>query len=271
MVIIQDDKHEFFMDGYLKSVLDTAKSIIQKDWDMIFIVDGYEGSGKSVLTLQMAYYCDPTLNNDRIVFTPMQFQKAIFDAKPYQAVVFDEGFSGLNSRSAMTFINRSLIKMMAEIRQKNLFVFVVMPTFFDLDKYIALWRSRALIHVYTGKNFERGNFAFFNKEKKKLLYIEGKKYYSYKNPKSNFIGGFPNYYTIDEKAYRKQKRDALLGRAKKLEDEAKRKEMEAMLWERVMNIEDEGVTEKLKRQILGIPEATYFYKKKKWEEIGSLE
>lgn len=269
MVIVKDNKHQFSIDGYLKSNLDTAKKVIEKDWDMVICVDGYEGSGKSVLTFQMAYYCDPTFTVDNIVFTPDQFQKAIFDAKPYTAVVFDEGFSGLSSRAAMTQVNRTLIKMMAEIRQKNLFVFVVMPSFFDLDKYICLHRSRCLIHVYTGDNFERGFFAFYNMDKKKLLFIEGKKYYSYKKPRPNFIGRFSNYYPIDQKFYRKLKKDALVGRTKQMEDMAKQKEMEELLWERVLTLGD-MVTNKVKAKIMGFTEQNYYYRLRQMEKSNMI-
>src|SRR3990167_1681188 len=173
------DGKEFYIDGFLKQNLDRAKEIIKKDCDMIFLYDGYEGSGKSVKCMQDMYYCDSSLNLDRITFNPKEFTRAIKEAKEYQSVIYDEAYTGLSSRATMSLINRTLVKMLAEIRQKKLFVGIVMPTFFDMDKYVALWRSRALIHVYTGSDFKRGFFAFYNADKKKRLYIDGKKYYSY--------------------------------------------------------------------------------------------
>ena len=84
-----------------------------------------------------------------------------------------------------------------------------MPTFFDLDKYVALWRSRALVHVYTKESFVRGRFAFFNVDRKKVLYVNGKKFYNYSATKANFVGDFKNGYTVDEEAYRQKKKDSL--------------------------------------------------------------
>jgi hypothetical protein len=201
---------DMYIDGYLKSNYDIAKDVIKKDWDMIFAVDGAEGSGKSVLAMQGAYYLDNTFNIDRVCFTPDEFKNAVGKAKKYQAIVYDEAMKGLNSRQALFLINITLIHMLAEIRQKNLFIFIVLPCFFELDKYVAIWRSRALLHVYTGKNFERGRFAFFNYDKKKKLYVSGKKTYSYSKPPANFIGKFTNYYPIDEKEYRKRKHSSLV-------------------------------------------------------------
>ena len=274
MKVFEDTDQEFYMDGYLNKNLTTAKKIIKKDWDMVIVVDGAEGSGKSVLSQQAAYFCDPTLNLDRIVFTPNEFRKAIIKAKPYQAVIYDEAYTGLSARATMSMINRALVSMLAEIRQKNLFVFVVMPTFFDLDKYVALWRSRALINVYTGDNFERGFFKFFNKSRKKDLYINGKKYYNYNKPDANFIGRFPNHYTVDEVAYKKKKRNSLLDREKKAEEAQIRHEVENAIFNRMMALPDvalDKIPNKIKSHILGISESYYYIKLKKHQESSELE
>jgi hypothetical protein len=79
-----------------------------------------------------------------------------------------------------------------------------MPTFFLLDKYVVLWRARGLFHVYKKKG-KRGFWMYFNEEKKKRLYLEGKKLYSYKWPRSSFMGRFYNQYTVNEQAYRDKK------------------------------------------------------------------
>lgn len=236
---------------------------------MIFVVDGNEGAGKSLLTMQMAKWCDPTLTLDRIVFTPRDFKNAVIEAKPYQAVVYDEAYTGLSSRATMSLINRTLITMLAEIRQRNLFVFIVLPNFFDLDKYVALWRSRALIHVYTGNNFQRGFFGFYNVDKKKQLYMLGKKFYNYSKPIPNFRGRFTNHYVVDEQLYRKKKKDSLTEREKKKEQQEIKKEMEGIVFERVMAM-SKDIPHKVKMEILGIPASTYFMKMKQWKEHQEL-
>ncbi len=194
-----------YMDGILKDNLDTVKVEIRNDFDMVFIVDGKEGAGKSMFTFQIALFCDPTFNLDHIAFTPDQFKEKVVNAKKYQAIVFDEAFSGLYSRNAMTYINIQLISMLAEIRQKNLFIFIVLPTFFDLDRYVAIWRSISLIHVYLTEGFTRGSFLFFGSNKKKDLYMKGYKIYNYRVEKSNFYGSFHKYWVIDKKEYEKSK------------------------------------------------------------------
>lgn len=268
MTLVTDK--QFYMDGYLLENMTTAKTVIKNDWDMVFCVDGPERSGKSTIAQQLAYFCDNSFCIERITFTPNEFKKAVLSAKPYQAVVYDEAFTGLSSRAAMSRINRTLTSMMAEIGQRNLFVFVVMPTFFDLDRYIAIWRSRALIHVYTGDNFARGYFAFYNADRKKDLFINGKKFYSYASPRPNFTGRFTGTYTVDEAEYRKKKLDALSDREKrKAEDDIKR-QVEDSLFVRLAEL-DEELPHNIKMKILNMPSSTYFWKLKQYEEGRNLE
>ena len=39
--VFKGTEDEFYMDGYLKANFDTARKVIKKDWDMVFVVDGY--------------------------------------------------------------------------------------------------------------------------------------------------------------------------------------------------------------------------------------
>jgi len=259
---------KLYVDGWLKKNLDVGNSLIRKDWDMVFVYDGYEGSGKSVKAMADCYYVDPSFNIDRVCFNPREFTKQITAAKPYTAVLYDEAFTGLTARAAMSIINRTLIKMLAEIRQKQLFVGIVMPTFFDLDKYVALWRSRVLIHVYIGKNFQRGFFSFYNMERKKQLYVLGKKFYSYHKPQPNFRGRFTNTYIVDEAEYRKRKKDSLMKRGQDQEEKLIEEEVKKKLFERLVDMP--GITNIQKSKILGISEPNYYYKLKNWQEMGEL-
>ena len=202
MVIVTDK--EYYMDGYLQRALDKVKKMQKKDWDIVIVVDGLERAGKSVLAQQVAYYLDKTLTLDRITFTPEEFKKEITKAKKGQAIILDEAITGLFSRQAMSQTNISLVKSFAQCGQKNLVLVVVLPSFFILDSYIAIHRSRVLLHVYT-KKLQRGRFTFFNVKRKKTLFLFGRKGYSYGVTKSNFRGSFTNFYVVNEKEYRAKK------------------------------------------------------------------
>lgn len=272
MVMIEHPTGNFHMNDDLVENLKRAKRAIVKDWDFIFAIDGVERGGKSLLAQQMAYFCDPTFCIERITFTPDEFKRAIINADKYQAVIYDEAYTGLISRNSMKEVNVTLVRMMAEIGQKNLFVFVVMPTYFDLDKYVAVWRSRALVHIYTGDDFERGYFGFYNSDKKKDLFILGKKYYSYKTPKPNFTGRFVNKYIVDKDTYRQKKSDTLkkYERKESAEIHALALEVQELLFERLQNPEL-NLTHREKIIILNMKEATYYYKLRKFKKNSDIE
>jgi len=202
---------EVWIAPIMRAELDKVKKrVLTKDRDWVAVVDGEEGVGKSVLAQQIAKYLDPDFNLDKVVFTADEFLKIIKDptTKKGACIVLDEAFSAANSRSSLTEVNRSMIGVATEMRQKNLFILMVLPSFFDLDKYFALWRCRALFHVYFTPDEDR-NYVIFPKERKKYLYLNGKKTYNYSNPRSPFPPfTFPNSYMVDEEDYRFKKSKA---------------------------------------------------------------
>ena len=205
-----EKKAPYLIDPILKEQLkEIKKAVTKKDRDYVMVIDGEEGSGKSVLAQQIAKELDPNFTLDNITFNADQFIKSLKTSKKYSCVVLDEAFNSANSRASLTEVNRSLIGVATEMRQQNLFVIIVIPSFFDLDKYFALWRCRSLLHVYFNKNGGRGQYLLFPKNKKKYLYLLGKKFYDYSKPKSPYPPcSFPDHYTVDEKEYRLKKSDA---------------------------------------------------------------
>jgi hypothetical protein len=214
---------------------------------MCFIVDAVERGGKSTLAAQCAWYCDRTVNLDRLAFDHLQFKKKVMEAQPRTAVIYDEAFSGFNVRMTINIINITLVQMMAEAGQKNLFIFVVMPSFFELDRYMSLHRSRALLHAYCGDNFQRGFFCFYNTDRKKDLYLKGKKLYDYRQSKPNFYGRFTSWLPFDNEEYKKLKIKAFHSR----------KDGNKNIEERILNAE---LTAQQKAKLLGVSERTYFRK-----------
>lgn len=205
--------YSFYMDGKLNEAFDkkVINSVHKKDKDRVIIVDGHEGSGKSTFACQLAKKLYPKFSVKNICFNPDEFVKSISEAEKYACILYDEAFTGISSRASLSEVNRMIVSLMMEMRQKNLFVIIVLPTFFLLDKYVALWRARDLFHVYE-RNGERGFWVYYNRQKKKILYLKGKKEYDYAGIKSNFRGRFTKGYVIDEEEYLKKKELALKNR-----------------------------------------------------------
>ncbi|HPE15263.1 MAG TPA: hypothetical protein PLT65_05565 [Bacilli bacterium] len=206
-VEFSDEKH-CYMDGKLYEKIQNTKKKVKKDDDRVFLIDGGERKGKSVLAQQIARTFDPSFNHERMCFTEEEFAYWIDHAEKGQSVVYDEAYRGLGSDKWADKIAKVLRSKMMEMGQKNLVVFIVCPNFFLLHKYIALHRSDGLFHVYTKKG-QRGHWAYFNHKTKQILYLKGKNTLSYTGanfPKANMIGRFLNHYVIDEDEYRKKKK-----------------------------------------------------------------
>ena len=201
MKMTTGSKADYYIEPNLKKrLLDDVikKSLDKEDRDYVLVIDGAEGSGKSTFALQIGRYIDPSLDLSRVCFDGESFQKAIINSNKGQCVIFDEAFVGLSSRSAVSRMNNTIVSMMMQMRQKNLFVIIVLPSFFLLDKYVAMWRCKYLLHVYERK-LRRGYFIGFTEKKKKGLYLLGKKGFSYKSSYSKAKGRFYGKFAIGEK------------------------------------------------------------------------
>jgi len=195
--------------------------VVKGNQDRIFVVDGREGLGKSTLAMQLAYLVDKSFNIDRIAFNATEFERILKKADNYQAIVFDEAFNGLSSKSALSKENKRLVQILMECRQRNLFIFIVLPSIFLLEKYVAIFRSQALFHVFAPKKYGmRRYYRIFNYVNKKTLYLYGKKLMSYNRPRVNkthrFYGKIPE--AIAKEAYDKKKHNAFKGRIEKEEE-----------------------------------------------------
>ncbi|MBP93296.1 MAG: hypothetical protein CMC55_04160 [Flavobacteriaceae bacterium] len=215
----------YYIEPRLLSNLDKVKDRLEKkDKDFVMLVDGKEGSGKSTLAVQMAKYVDNSFCVDRCCMTATQFKEAIYKAKKGQAVIYDEAFTGLSSKGALSEINRMLVSLMMQMRQKNLMVIIVLPTFYMLEKYVAIFRGRVLVHIWERE--DRRYFGVFNNSKQKILFAVGKKYLSYRGVRTRFSGRFYGKFPINDPEYRKKKSLAL----EESEDGAKDKEREGQVY-----------------------------------------
>jgi hypothetical protein len=193
----------YHLNDHVKKRWDSIRGgrLKKMDNDKIYIVDGRERTGKSVFTLQQACYIDPTLINhpERICFSADEFLEAIrktdSDLTTTRCIVFDEAFRGLSSRGAMSKVNKKIITALMEVGQKNLVIFIVLPSFFMLDLYPAMLRSNALFHIALDKKNKKRVFYIYPHKKKGELYQAGvRKGWSYNiftKSKGYFYNKFP--------------------------------------------------------------------------------
>jgi hypothetical protein len=205
---------EIYIDGRLKTqfVDIVVPDLAKKDKDAVFIVDGRERAGKSVFAMQlgglMASSLGTTYDISNICMTPEEFRQRVIKSKKNEVIIYDEAHRGMGSRRALSEINKILVDLMMEMGQKNLFVIIVLPTFFLLDRYPALFRARGLFHIYERKGM-RGFWCYFNEKNKFYLFMKGKKEFNYNCMKwPQFRGRFLDQYVLNESLYRDKKKQA---------------------------------------------------------------
>lgn len=182
---------EFYLDEKLRQKLELTKEMLKKNWDIMFIIDGKERSGKSTLAFTCGWYLsDGKITPDNIIIDIADCIQKIERLPPKSVLIIDEGVLLFLARDTMTAESKTLSKILMICGQKNLVLIVCIPSYFELSKYIATTRARCLLHVYT-KGFERGRFMYWGTKKLTALYTEGKQHYnSYKKPSSTFKGRF---------------------------------------------------------------------------------
>lgn len=217
MAVVEVAGTSYHIDDRMKKLWDRLKDgyMVKHDEDRWYITDGREGSGKSLYTIQQAAYIDPSIVTDlsRICFSAEEFLSAVRKAQPGSVVIFDEAFRGLSSRAALSKVNRRIIQTLMEVRQKNLIVFIVSPSIFLLEKYLAIVRSNALFHIVKNKKHNYRTFRVFNHKKKAKLYLlgltKGWEYGVKTKFRGKFFGKWPGG-DVFEKAYREKKLKSLV-------------------------------------------------------------
>lgn len=206
MVKVKVGSQELYIDQNLKDNLDEViKVVTTKDFDYVSIIAGTPGIGKSTFTQTLAKYCCPWFDENHIAFTDESFIRITNECKPFSSVILDESFQSLNTKASMTSEFMRIINHLQIIRQKNLFLFLCLPNYFDLAKGVAIYRSHHLFVCYSPEYGTRGYFAAYSRDAKKNLYINGKKFMNYNATKPNFRGRFTKQRVLDWDKYEKNK------------------------------------------------------------------
>jgi len=252
-----EDKIPYVAEGFKKQLVKSYNTVTNSDQDRVLVYDGREGVGKSTLAMQHAFILDPNLSLDNIVFTSNQFKNAIRTLPKHRALIWDECFKGLSSKGALSKANKEIITLLQECRQRNLFIFLVLPTIFLLEKYAAIFRSHALIHSSTYKtNPNLRYFKVYNYTNKKLLYLLGKQLYDYSKPKVRhsyrFYGKLPP--TINKEDYLKKKHEAFKHLEDKDDDNKAMKQRNALMsmLNKDLGFTQQQIADKLEEMGLGI-------------------
>lgn len=201
-------KQLYIADLIAENLRRTKLAVAKEDWDYMAIVGGIPGVGKSTFAQAIAKFLDPNFEQDQICFTAKEFVKKTENGKKGQAFILDESFADMNSSLYKDPEFVALLNHIQAVRQKNLYLLVVLPDFFTLIKNVAVFRASHLFVPYT-KDYSRGDVAVFDRESKRQLYFKGKKECDYKAVHPNFYTDFQMHWFCDKKEYDKRKLEHL--------------------------------------------------------------
>lgn len=246
------------IDMHVKNALDIAKDrVLNKNYDYLCCTAGFSGVGKSTFIIFTAapYVC-PWFDLSYVAFTADEFIEICNKAPRNSAIVLDECFEALNSRAGMSKEFLKIFNHLQIIRQRNHFIFLNLPNFFDLNKNVALFRINHLFVCYENqKTGKRGGVLGFGRDTKRTLYVKGGKYCDYNAVHANFRNEFrKNKHLYDEKIYEKMKLRHLLNQNKKIDSPILAREDRAnFLTDNVIiNSKRKGFSQKETAEILGV-------------------
>lgn len=181
-----------------------------KGYDSLILIDGKKRTGKSTLGMTIGYILYPKFSMKNFVAGLEEAPSKIDEAEDESVLQFDEGTLVASSKDAMAKKSKQLLKIFDVVGQKKLTLIFCMPSFFDINRQIAINHSLFLLHVYTDDRLDRGRFAYFSTKKKKTLYEIGKKNFgSYARPESDWTGRFDDFHLPFEEEYLKLKKESL--------------------------------------------------------------
>ena len=241
---------EVYLDGYLKTQLDSLVWNLKNDWDFVILItgDGMVRVGKSWIAIQICSYLADRIGtpyDDKNIFFDSKDMIEFAQQKTNTLIHYDEAREGLATVKRFTKMHDDLMDYFNECGQRNNIFVLVLPDYFSLNTELATNRSECLVNVYRTEKpvkrqmtnnlgvkedteiilFERGSFEFYNRKKKHKLYFLGKRtgLREYGIVKPNFKGSFTNDLPIDEDLYRLRKKEALARFEKKHKEEDKAK------------------------------------------------
>jgi len=198
------------MGTYLLDVYDH----LEKNYDNCILICGDTGTGKSMLGLHIfeTWYKVilkqeiKTSMIDQVNTDFTSFVKKFKELKEYDMAIFDEGAVQLDSKAHMEKLSRQITKLYNVFRVKKFFTIIILPSYFNLNKYFREHRLRGCIWVN-----KRGEYKLFTQQGVNWLNAMNER----RNLKSMHVAypihtkKFPDYKGILREPYEKRKMEGV--------------------------------------------------------------
>lgn len=162
MITIQEPEKNLHT-TVMKNLDRVMENRLRKEYDYVLVIVGKVGDGKSMLASLACSYMDKKFPPERVLFTGIDYKMIERKLKEKMAIQFDEGEEVFFSRGAMTRLQKQMVLKFAQIRQRNHFIVICVPSLFLLEKWMrgigdtrinCIWRivRRGMFYCYADKH-----------------------------------------------------------------------------------------------------------------------
>lgn len=217
--MIVTDKKYHLDDNYIKKLNLMIKRLKGTD-DNVLPIDGDEGQGKTEFAVGTCYYIAYKTKRKygvENIFFDLEEVIKFASSTEKQIIHFDEAVLGLLTTNWQDKIQKRFLQLIMIARKKRHFIVLCIPKFHRLSQYIIEERAIGLVHVYSKKNLEKGNFCYFTKDGKDKLYTDWKRkriktYKQHFSFKGKFVMTMEKVFTPEQvQAYEDKKDESILG------------------------------------------------------------
>lgn len=161
------------MDDKLYELVELIAKRTKKKWDNLIIIDGMERSGKSTLAKTIAHAYSHKMeipfSMENVFFEPDKLMDFAINNNR-SVIIWDEAALGGLSFQWQNKTQQKLNQMLMIAGKYEHFYIFIIPSFFRLNKYLAIDRSLGLIHVFTPDLIKRGMFCSYSRSNKAWIY-----------------------------------------------------------------------------------------------------
>lgn len=113
------------------------RSSLKSDEQVVLVIEGQPGSGKSTLGIQIAKAIMPSWSLEKgYIYNEEDLSRRMAEKSTNNVFLFDEASLTVNSRDSMTKSSRNIIAILDTCRSRHNSIIFVLPSFDDLNKSI---------------------------------------------------------------------------------------------------------------------------------------
>jgi len=246
------------IDQPIYNSLISAKERCKHGWDNVYILSALPGMGKSQFGIcTVAQILAKKNSSIYIEFDIDKFidRCASVETESESVVILDEGHDGMNTGNVARADFQRMVNLLMLVRQKKLHIIIITQNFFDIAKSIAIFRSNLLFFITTTKKGKRGSVVVFDRQKKKALYLLGRKALNFQAVKGNYVSQFNKNDHCLPKNYIERKAKHLIDQNKRLKEGGSIKRMDIakrLMDNTILNLTKLNFNQKNIASIMGI-------------------